>query len=188
MTNVTPLMRLFLVLAGVMAAMLGWQTVSADVEVPPGCAQVFAATTRGGAQIPSGGGCNLFRGNTDGIHVLRVIDGDTIVVSGNRHVRYIGIDTPEVHPQLEPLGREATDYNMKLLRGGAVRLEKDVSETDRFGRLLRYVHADGILVEAELVREGLALAIRYPPDIRYAVCLEALQEEARQARRGLWEP
>ncbi len=159
---------------------------AAEIEAPPGCAAVFAATTRGGASAPRGGGCSLHGGRPGDTAVVRVIDGDTIVVKGDRHVRYIGIDTPEVRPVPEPFGPQATEYNEKLLRRGSVRLEKDESETDRFGRLLRYVYADGILVEAELVREGYARAVRYPPDLRSAVCLEALEEEARQAGRGMW--
>ena len=65
-------------------------------------------------------------------------------------------------------------------------LEKDVSDVDRFGRLLRFAYADGILVNAELVREGYARAKVYPPDTAYAECLAALEQEAREGERGLW--
>lgn len=65
-------------------------------------------------------------------------------------------------------------------------LQKDVSGKDRFGRLLRFVYSDGILVNAELVREGYADARVYPPDTRYAGCFAALEREAREARRGMW--
>ncbi|MDP3065004.1 MAG: thermonuclease family protein, partial [Chloroflexota bacterium] len=70
--------------------------------------------------------------------------------------------------------------------GARVRLERDVSETDRYDRLLRYVYAGDILVNAELVREGYAEATEYPPDTRYASCFDALEREARQEGRGMW--
>ena len=63
-------------------------------------------------------------------------------------------------------------------------LLKDQSETDRFGRLLRYVLAGDILVNAELVREGLAEAKRYEPDVKFADCFDALMQEARDEPAG----
>ena len=72
------------------------------------------------------------------------------------------------------------------MAGRKVTLELDTSEKDRFGRLLRFVYADGILVNAELVREGYARAKAYPPDTRYADCFAALEQEAREAKRGMW--
>ena len=69
-----------------------------------------------------------------------------------------------------------------------VQLLKDQSEADRFGRLLRYVFAGDILVNAELVREGLAEAKRYEPDVKFADCFDALMQEARDNKRGLWGP
>ena len=126
--------------------------------------------------------------NTSGekVRVSRVIDGDTIVVSGGRRVRYIGIDTPEVGDSPQLFGREATIFNEALVSGRTVVLQSDVSNEDRFGRLLRFVYADGILVNAELVREGYAKAKVYPPDTQYAECLAALEMEARQSGRGMW--
>ena len=101
-------------------------------------------------------------------------------------MRYIGIDTPEVHPQLEAYGMEALQANRELVEGKEVRLERDVSETDKYGRLLRYVYVNGILVNAELVRQGLAYARAYPPDTKYQDYLEELETEAREAGRGMW--
>jgi micrococcal nuclease len=117
--------------------------------------------------------------------VARVIDGDTIVLAGGEHVRYIGIDAPETDPQ-EPLAGEATTVNRDLVEGKIVRLEVDTSETDRYGRLLRYVWVDDVMVNLELVRRGLAEAKAYPPDTRYQALLEAAETEARQAGRGMW--
>jgi micrococcal nuclease len=121
-----------------------------------------------------------------------VIDGDTIevVAGGQEHtVRYIGIDTPETVDPRRPVqcfGKEASARNRGLVEGKVVGLEKDVSETDAFGRLLRYVWLDDEMVNALLVREGFALASTYPPDVKYSVLFAALQAEARENSRGLW--
>ena len=99
--------------------------------------------------------------------VVRVIDGDTIVVlldGEEERVRYIGIDTPELGTMC---GVKARLVNSLLVSGKVVQLEKDVSERDRYGRLLRYVYADGVMVNARLVEEGHAKVATYPPDVKY---------------------
>ena len=101
-------------------------------------------------------------------------------------MRYIGIDAPEIHPEVEAFGIEAWQANRLLVAGKEVRLEQDVSKTDKYGRLLRYVWVDDILVEAELVRQGLARAKAYPPDTKYQDYLEQMEAEAREAGRGMW--
>lgn len=127
-------------------------------------------------------------------YVSRVIDGDTITVLYNGRsytVRYIGIDTPEtVAPgrPIEWMGREATAANKSLVEGKTVYLEKDVSETDRYGRLLRYVYVGQLFVNAELVRRGYAVVSTYPPDVKYQSLFLQMQQEARIAGRGLWGP
>ena len=118
--------------------------------------------------------------------VTQVIDGDTITIDTGHRVRYIGIDTPEVYPVQEAYGMEAWQANRNLVEGKEVRLERDVSETDKYGRLLRYVYVDDTLVNAELVRLGLAVAGAYPPDTKYQDMLEQLEREARQTGRGIW--
>jgi micrococcal nuclease len=122
----------------------------------------------------------------DTARVTRVIDGDTITIAGGYKVRYIGIDTPEVYPRVEAFGIEAWQANRELVEGKEVRLERDVTETDRYGRLLRYVYIDDILVNAELVRLGLARSKAYPPDTEYQDLLEEMEAEAREAGRGMW--
>ena len=116
--------------------------------------------------------------------VTRVIDGDTIVIEGGYHVRYIGIDTPEEN---EPYYLEAKQKNKDLVEGKKVWLEKDISDNDKYGRKLRYVYVGNTFVNAELVRQGYAYAKSYPPDIKYQVYLEAIETEAQQAKRGIWE-
>ena len=120
------------------------------------------------------------------VKVVRVIDGDTIEIAGGAHVRYIGMDTPETYPKVEFYGPEAKAKNIELVEGKLVTLEKDVSETDRYGRLLRYVYVDGVFVNGELVRLGYAEAVAYPPDTRYQWQLEQLEKEAKAAKRGIW--
>ena len=123
------------------------------------------------------------------VRVTRVVDGDTIEIEGGQTVRYIGIDTPEtVHPQkaVECFGREASNKNKELVEGKMVQLEKDISETDKYGRLLRYVYANGVFINELLVKEGFAHASSYPPDIKYQDLLNSAQEEARSQSRGLW--
>jgi len=124
--------------------------------------------------------------------VTRVIDGDTIEVDidGTIYkVRYIGLDAPELddeRPEFCALAQEATRLNRELVEGKTVRLEKDISETDKYERLLRYVYVDGIFVNAELVRQGLAWAEVYEPDTKYQDYLEELETEAEQADKGIW--
>ena len=101
-------------------------------------------------------------------------------------MRYIGIDTPEIYPEVEAFGREARQANRRLVEGKEVHLERDVSETDKYGRLLRYVYVDGVFVNAELVKQGLARAKTYPPDTKYQDYLEKIETEAREAGRGMW--
>lgn len=119
--------------------------------------------------------------------VRSVIDGDTIEVElGGREyrLRYIGVDTPE---RGEPYYAEATEANRQLVEGQPIILVKDVSETDRFGRLLRYVYLeDGTFVNAELLRQGMARRVTFPPDVAQQTHFGQVQEEARLAGRGLW--
>ena len=115
-----------------------------------------------------------------------MIDGDTITIEGGYRVRYIGIDTPEVYPAVEAFGIEAWQANRRLVEGKEVRLERDVSETDKYGRLLRYVYVDGVFVNAELVKQGLARVRAYPPDTKYQAHLDKMEAEAREAGRGMW--
>ena len=131
------------------------------------------------------------------VKVLRVVDGDTIEIEGNIKLRYIGIDTPETkHPTkgVQCYGKEASNKNKELVEGKMIRMEKDVSETDRYGRLLRYVWLvdDNATASAELfindflVREGYAHASTFPPDVAYSNQFVEAQQEARDNNRGLW--
>ena len=124
--------------------------------------------------------------------VVRVVDGDTIHVRvGDRieKVRYIGVNTPEVHhPRKgeEPGGREAAAVNRTLVADRQVRLETDVQLRDRYGRLLAYVFVGDAMVNAELVRRGYAQVMTIPPNVRHQALFVTLQREAREGERGLW--
>lgn len=132
---------------------------------------------------------------TDGeaITVTRVIDGDTIEVNieGTLYrVRYIGIDTPELddeRPEFCALAQEATRYNRQLVEGQEVYLEKDVSETDHYGRLLRYVYIGDVFVNFELVSVGLAWSEAYPPDTKYQAVFDEAESKAMLAKIGIWQ-
>ena len=119
--------------------------------------------------------------------VMKAIDGDTIVIEGGEIVRYIGIDTPEVSQGEECFAKEASDKNKELVMGKTVRLEKDVSERDKYQRLLRYVWSGDIFVNEYLVRQGYATAISYPPDVKYQEVFREAEKKARENGRGLWK-
>jgi micrococcal nuclease len=130
--------------------------------------------------------------HTDGCAVVHVVDGDTIHVQCDARVekvRYIGIDAPEIHHPTwgeEPGGREAAALNRRLVGGRHVRLELDVRARDQYGRLLAYVWAGDLMVNAEVVRLGYAQVMTVPPNVRYQTLFLKLQREARAAGRGLW--
>lgn len=124
--------------------------------------------------------------------VVRIVDGDTIELEGGQKVRYIGVDTPEsvsTKQSVECFGKEASAKNKELVVGKKVRLEKDVSETDRYGRLLRYVYLeDNTFVNDYMVRQGYAYAYTYPPDVKHSKQFVDAQKEAKENGRGLWSP
>jgi endonuclease YncB( thermonuclease family) len=123
--------------------------------------------------------------------VVEVIDGDTIsvLIDGERYsVRYIGINAPESNQQC---GVDATAANTALVGGEQVILVADVSNTDRFGRLLRYVYVRDLFVNAEMVRMGYAQARAYEPDIAQDETLQSSAQTALAANigcyaQGLW--
>lgn len=138
-------------------------------------------------------------GQTEVGTVTRIVDGDTIRVEIDGVeflVRYIGMDTPEPdaqEPAIKELADAATAANAALVEGREVILERDVSETDRFDRLLRDVWIEDaaglmILVNLELIRQGFAQVSTYPPDVKYVDLLTEAQEAARTAETGMWAP
>lgn len=113
----------------------------------------------------------------------KVIDGDTIELETGEMIRYIGINCPESD---EEYGDIATSVNSDLVLGKIVTLEKDVSETDKYGRILAYVYVGDIFVNAYLVENGYAQVDTYPPDVKYADHFLELQRKAVGEGKGFW--
>lgn len=122
--------------------------------------------------------------------VIRVVDGDTIVLDGNEKIRLIGVDTPEtVHPQkpVEYFGKEASAFTKKMVEGKQVRLEYDWQRQDKYGRTLAYVFLeDGTFINAEIIKQGYGFAYtKYP--FKYLEEFRKYEKEAKENNRGLWK-
>jgi micrococcal nuclease len=127
--------------------------------------------------------------------VVRVVDGDTIVASIDERretVRLIGIDTPEsVKPDspVECFGQEASAYTASVLpEGTSIRIERDVEARDDYDRLLAYVYRadDGLFVNLDIVRQGYAAVLTFPPNVAHAPEFVGAAREAEADSRGLW--
>jgi micrococcal nuclease len=145
-------------------------------------------------------------------HVMKVIDGDTLIVdlNGHReHVRLIGIDTPEARPNhrselqaqerhvdqktILQLGNRASTYTRELLpKKTTVFLEFDVSRRDKYQRLLAYAWisrgnpAVDTMVNEEILKAGYAYTLTVPPNLKYRQRLAQAFAEGRREKRGLW--
>lgn len=119
------------------------------------------------------------------IRIERVIDGDTIITADGTTVRLLDINTPE---DGQPYHDEARQRLRERVGGRTVRLEQGDRNTDRHGRLLRYVHVNGTLVNAALIRDGLATTYYVDGPGKYRERLERAQQAAREQGRGLWTP
>lgn len=120
------------------------------------------------------------------VKVTRVFDGDTIEIEGGQKVRYIGIDTPEIYPSRECFSDEARKINSQMVLGKVVEIKKDVSDKDKYDRLLRYVYIDGMFVNQELIKNGYAKKQTVFPDTQNSNLFESLESVARQNKLGLW--
>jgi micrococcal nuclease len=120
--------------------------------------------------------------------VERVIDGDTFVTREGSRVRLIGVNAPEISGTVEYFGEEAANYAKRMLSGRTVWMFRDVSETDRYGRLLRFVFLPGdrLMFNERLVLEGYANAATYPPDVSLADRFREAERKARATEAGLW--
>jgi micrococcal nuclease len=122
------------------------------------------------------------------VTVERVIDGDTIVGSGDVRIRYLLVDAPETtNGHDDCYGANAAQFNSDLVLGKTVQLDHDVECQDAFGRTLAYVTVGGQDVNRLLVERGYACVLHIPPDgDARAAEFQALESAARAARRGLW--
>jgi micrococcal nuclease len=116
--------------------------------------------------------------------VIEVIDGDTIVLSNNEHVRLIGINTPESERYFYG---EAKEVLKLLVLNKNVKLEKDVDDRDTYGRLLRYVYIGNLFVNLEMVKRGFANSFTFPPNVKYTDKFIEAERGARTNEIGLWE-
>lgn len=129
------------------------------------------------------------------------IDGDTVVVKLDNgikeRVRFIGINCPESTMKHEPYGKEASDYTKNNLLGKTVYLERDISDRDIFGRLLRYIWLEipkdisdneirCKMFNAILLINGYAEQATYSPDVKYRSYFGKFEKEARGEREGIW--
>ena len=129
--------------------------------------------------------------DTGRYRVVEVLDGDTVVINDARRssVRYLGIDTPEVSREDspgEPMAEEASEVNRALVGGKQVKLEFDEEKYDTYGRMLAHVYVDGVFVNLELLRKGLATDMIIEPNLKYADSMREAEKEARQNKRGIW--
>ena len=134
-------------------------------------------------------------------YVTKIVDGDTIWVNidgKEEKVRFIGINCPEYTKEIEPYGKEATEYTKQNLLNKTVYLQKDISDTDSYDRLLRYVWTEKIteindeniknyLFNYSLVYEGLAKSNYYKPDITLQKYLEDAEKYAKESEKGMWK-
>ncbi len=121
--------------------------------------------------------------------VSSVIDGDTIRLSDKRHIRYIGINTPEIGGNKildECYANESKNINIQLVSGQEIEMEKDISEVDKYGRYLRYVWIDNVFINEFMARQGYARLETIPPDTKHYLLLKSAEKEARESGRGLW--
>lgn len=146
---------------------------------------------------------NLF----EEVVIDRVVDGDTaeFILNGEKKkLRFIGVDTPEtVHPTKgeQYYGKEASNFTKKSLEGKTVYLEKDVSDVDRYGRVLRYIWLEkpndyknisndeikNKMFNAILLKEGYAVTSTFPPDVKYESIFLDISRAARENEKGLWQ-
>ena len=124
------------------------------------------------------------------IRVKWVSDGDTIVLSDDRHVRYIGINAPEIahdNQKTEAFGYAAKQYNQSLVLSKKVRLEFDKETHDRYGRLLAYIFlADGTFINKKMIEKGYAYVLHLRPNLKYDGVLLKAQRDAMSAKKGMW--
>ncbi len=127
--------------------------------------------------------------------IKKFVDGDTFWIDNGTEkgekIRFIGVDTPEsrktFNKEVGYYGKEAKNYVENLLRGKKVRLEYDVDSYDRYGRTLAYIYLeDGTFLNAKLIKEGYAVVMTVPPNVKYVDLFVKLQKEARENKKGLW--
>ena len=156
--------------------------------------------------VPADGFCSMHNAKEyANIAVSYIYDGDTIKLANGERVRFVGIDTPESSENKKlfrdvarsgqdirdvlRMGHVAAEYTRSLLQGRRVRLEFDIENRDKYGRLLAYVYRvdDGLFINEDIIKQGYAYPMTIPPNVRHADEFRKLFREARKAGRGLWQ-
>jgi micrococcal nuclease len=121
--------------------------------------------------------------------IKRIVDGDTFVTNSGQKVRMIGVNTPEVFGESEYYGQEASNFSKQQLEGQTVYLFKDVSDTDKYDRWLRFVfiEEDPIMFNETLIMEGYANTMSLSPDVLFTKKFSLLRREAQDNGIGLWD-
>lgn len=186
-TKLLLLSSFMIILAGLGFLLFGLKPVDNRIPLPSGAPVVYQSLSVASESAVVG---------IEGERVLvsKVVDGDTIELGNGQAVRFIGIDTPETVDPRRPVGcfgKESSNETKNLLSGKTVILQKDVSNTDKYSRLLRYVFLpleknQTLFVNDYLVREGFARVYTYPPDVKYNEQFRQAEREAREFKRGLW--
>ena len=117
------------------------------------------------------------------VTVESVISGDTIKLADGRIIRYIGIDAPDKE---QCMYRTAAKINQVLVEGKQVVIEKDHTELDPDGNVLRYVWIDDQLINERIVSEGYARSSPQPPNLKYNGRFLNAHNQARELNKGLW--
>ena len=138
------------------------------------------------------------------ILVTRVFDGDTLRLANGEKVRLLGIDAPEMYESdklyrdaqrsgqdigaIMALGRKSYQFTKQLVEGKKVRLEFDVQQRDKYGRLLAHVFISNtqLFLNAEIIKQGYAEVMIIPPNFKYGDYFQGLYYEARENKIGLW--
>jgi len=143
------------------------------------------------ASLPRGTGVGGAAGSGENgwTRVVRVIDGDTVILAGLGSSRIVGVDTPEtVKPDtpVQCFGPQASHFEHRRVEGRRVRLLTGVEPRDYYGRLLAYVWIERRFLESELLGRGLARVLTFHPNDRFAHRFEVIAQKAAKAGKGLW--
>ena len=189
------LLTLILLISVSLGSVLIWQGLNLDRQADDsqvlGNQTILPLPSDSPANNPTPPASDLFL-------VTKVIDGDTFYIKINGadvSVRMIGIDTPEtVDPRraVGCFGKKASEETKRLIEGKQVLLTKDITDTDKYNRLLRYVFlpisgGENLFINDYLVRQGFAKNSTYPPDVKYNDRFLAAEKEARENLRGMWQ-
>ena len=150
---------------------------------------VFSINGCGGNEFNEALGATEPCGSPTGL-VVRILDGDTVELKDGRKIRYLHVDTPEISrsesKESDCFGDEAKKLNTELVLNKTIDLEYDLNCYDRFSRTLAFVSVDGRMINKILIERGYGELMIILPNNKYEEEFEALQEEARETRAGIW--